>query len=82
MCPLLENTQLLGGVGDTYREHETLSPTPGTDPSQHFHFVSFFEAPECQTELGDHPSVCLSWASELLLLRLIFETCHDGCSRQ
>ena len=39
--PLLQNTQLLGGVGDTYREHETLCPTPGTDPCQCFQFVSF-----------------------------------------
>lgn len=41
MCPLLENTQLLGGVGDTYREHETLRPTPGTDTSQRSQFASF-----------------------------------------
>ena len=56
-------------------------PSPQDRPQSVFPVCEFPEADVCQTGLGDHPNVCLSWASELLLPSLIFETSRDGCSR-
>lgn len=60
----------------------TSDPEPSAlDGSQPpFLVCEFLQADVCQTGLDYHWNICLSWVSQLLLLRLIFETSCDGWS--